>query len=197
MYAQNVSTKICNFLSVCFCFFFHQKCANPGPSLIYVRSFLTNNTFKFYKKCENYPSSIWSWDSNSRHLEYECSPVTTRPGYLSLLPFFFSFLLSLSPSFYATAFFLFHSLPLILCSNVFFSHSFCHFHSMRNHHSVSLYFSLDICLLRNNLYLVYHLFYGPFITSFSSLQYRKQLIVNICDNKSILSLISNTGSLGT
>ena len=125
MYAQNVSTKICNFLSVCFCFFFHQKCANPGPSLIYVRSFLTNNTFKFYKKCENYPSSIWSWDSNSWHLEYECSPVTTRPGYLSLLPFFFSFLLSLSPSFYATAFFLFHSLPLILCSNVFF-----HIHSV-------------------------------------------------------------------
>ena len=31
-------------------------------------------------KCEKCPSSIWCRDSNSRPLEHESPPITTRPG---------------------------------------------------------------------------------------------------------------------
>ena len=42
--------------------------------------FQTNITIFTANKCEKCPSSIWCQDSNSRPLEHESPPITTRPG---------------------------------------------------------------------------------------------------------------------
>ena len=57
-----------------------QEWANPGFFFIYFRPF--KHTLQFLqqinvKKC---PSSIRHWDSNSRPLEHESPPITTKPG---------------------------------------------------------------------------------------------------------------------
>ena len=53
----------------------------PRPLIHLFSSFQTNitnfTTNMYVKKC---PSSIRCWDSNSRPLEHEPPPITTRPG---------------------------------------------------------------------------------------------------------------------
>ena len=53
----------------------------PGPLFHLFSSFQTHitniTTNRYVKKC---PSSIRCWDSNSRPLEHESLPITTRPG---------------------------------------------------------------------------------------------------------------------
>ena len=71
-----------------FDFFF--KWANPGLFFIHFRLFNTQitkfSTNRYVKKC---PSSLWCWDSNSRLLEHESPPITTRSGLLPLVWFLF------------------------------------------------------------------------------------------------------------
>ena len=52
----------------------------PGLFFIYFRLFKHTPQFFTTNKCENCPSSIWCWDSNSWSLEHESPPITTRPG---------------------------------------------------------------------------------------------------------------------
>ena len=54
----------------------------PYPaSLLYIFGlFPTNNTILITNQCEKYPSSVRHQDSNPWPLEYESSPITTRPG---------------------------------------------------------------------------------------------------------------------
>ena len=60
--------------------FFFKKMANPSLFFIYFRSFQTNFTIFTTNKCEKCPSSIWHRVSNTRPLDRECLPITTRPG---------------------------------------------------------------------------------------------------------------------
>ena len=64
-----------------FFFFFKKKMGQPRPLIHLFSSFQTNitnfTTNMYVKKC---PSSIRCWDSNSRPLEHEPPPITTRPG---------------------------------------------------------------------------------------------------------------------
>ena len=52
----------------------------PRPLFHLFSSFQTNITIFTANKCEKYPSSIHCRDSNSRPLEQESPPITTRPG---------------------------------------------------------------------------------------------------------------------
>ena len=66
-----------------------KKWANPGLFFIYFCLF--KHTLQFLqqinvKKC---PSSMWWRDSNSRPLEHESPPITTRPGLPPCQPNFF------------------------------------------------------------------------------------------------------------
>ena len=65
---------------------FFEKWTNPRLFFVYYRSFQTNNTILTKNQCEKMscPSIIQRWDSNSRLLERESPPITTRPG---LLPY--------------------------------------------------------------------------------------------------------------
>ena len=67
---------------------FFKKMANPSLFFIYFRSFQTNFTIFTTNKCEKCPSSIRHRESNTRPLDRECLPITTRPG---LPPKAFSF----------------------------------------------------------------------------------------------------------
>ena len=53
---------------------------HPRPLFCLFSYFWTNITIFKANKCEKCPSSIRCWDSNPRPLEYECPPITTRPG---------------------------------------------------------------------------------------------------------------------
>ena len=59
---------------------FFKKWANPVLFFIYFRLFRTH--YKFYNKyvCEKCPSILQCQDSNSRPLEQESPPMTTRLG---------------------------------------------------------------------------------------------------------------------
>ena len=55
------------------------KCAIPGLFFVYFRSFQTNITFLQQYNVNKCQSSIRRWDSNSRPLERQFPPITTRP----------------------------------------------------------------------------------------------------------------------
>ena len=60
------------------CFIFIKKWANPSLfSFIFVFSNTLGTSNRYVKNC---PSSILCRDSNSRPLEHESPPITTRPG---------------------------------------------------------------------------------------------------------------------
>ena len=68
----------------CFCFrkmeiVFFKKTGQLRPLFVYFWSFQTNNTIFATNQCEKCPSSIRRWDSNSRPLKHESSPITARP----------------------------------------------------------------------------------------------------------------------
>ena len=57
------------------------KMGQSRPLFHLFLSFQTHITnFATYNYVKNCPFSIWCWDSNSRPLERESPPVTTRPG---------------------------------------------------------------------------------------------------------------------
>ena len=69
-------------------YFLKKIMGQPGLFFIYFRLFKHTPQFFTTNKCENCPSSIWCWDSNSRSLEHESPPITTRPGLPPLFPTF-------------------------------------------------------------------------------------------------------------
>ena len=78
---------------------FFQKWADPGLFFIYFRLFKHKLQFFQQINVEKCPSSIGCRDLNSRPLEYESPPITTRPGlpaklttYLYLIPRYHSFM---------------------------------------------------------------------------------------------------------
>ena len=55
-----------------------------GPTLAsfsFIFVFKKHITILTTNKCKKCPSSIWCRDSNSRPLEHESAPITTRPGF--------------------------------------------------------------------------------------------------------------------
>ena len=61
---------------------YHRKFWSRWVSLLFSFIFVFSNTkYNFTtNKCEKFPSSIRCRDSNSRPLEHESPPITTRPG---------------------------------------------------------------------------------------------------------------------
>ena len=61
-------------------FFKEKKMDEPGLFFHLFLSFQTHITIFTSNKCEKSSSSIWCRDSNSRPLDHESPPITTRPG---------------------------------------------------------------------------------------------------------------------